>query len=97
MEQLVNALVEARKTYGMFSLERVAAETGVTVNTVRNFENQSCISPKVLVYYLGTVLYELREHQFHYAYTQECSELQIEADRQEIVTLLETAFVGRRI
>lgn len=68
MQDLVNYLVNARKDFSLFSRTKAASESGVTEQTVRNFENGNCINPKVLLYYMNAVhkkIVELENERLH--------------------------------
>lgn len=52
MLDLVNYLVEMRKTFRMFTITEAASICGVTEMTVRNFESGATVNPRVLLYYL---------------------------------------------
>lgn len=51
---LIQKFTEERVLQG-YTLEDVASECRVTVQTVRNFENQKCFNPKLFAWY--SVLY----------------------------------------
>lgn len=53
MNELVNYLVEMRKTFDMFSITEAASICGVTEMTVRNFESGKTVNPTVLLYYIA--------------------------------------------
>lgn len=48
---IFEGIIVNRKFIGL-SIERVAADCGVTTQTVRNFESLTCINPILLVYYI---------------------------------------------
>lgn len=52
MLDLVNYLVEMRKTFKMFTVTEAASICGVTEMTVRNFESGATVNPRVMLYYL---------------------------------------------
>lgn len=62
MFDLVNYLVEMRKTFCMFTITEAASICGVTEMTVRNFESGATINPRVLLYYLTRAEKAYDEH-----------------------------------
>lgn len=62
MFDLVNYLVEMRKTFRMFTITEAASICGVTEMTVRNFESGATVNPRVLLYYLTRAEKAFDEH-----------------------------------
>ena len=62
MLDLVNYLVEMRKTFKMFTVTEAASICGVTEMTVRNFESGATVNPRVRLYYLTRAEEAYDEH-----------------------------------
>lgn len=55
MKELIEYMVDVRKTFKLFTLNEAAASCGVTEMTVRNFENGKTVNPVVFMYYIAVV------------------------------------------
>lgn len=91
-EQLINHLIEIRKKYDLFSIERCAADTEVSSQTVRNFENRVATNADVVLYYISNILWKLEHDEFFLANKAGVNENEVKADRQNTIFWLMMSF-----
>ena len=66
IEKLIAQLISLKNQGNLFSLERCAADVGVSTQTVKNFENRTCTNAEVMLYYLSKVLWALEYETFKF-------------------------------
>lgn len=86
-ELLISHLIEMRKKYDLFSIERCAADTGVTSQTVRNFESRTARNADVVLYYISKILWELQKDAY-YSEKLNISVNEVVQDHKDTIALL---------
>ena len=85
MKRYIEYLVELRQKYNLFSIERAAADTEVSVQTVRNFERGRSMNAKLIRYYVQTLYLELRYNDSYQADRLGVSKHHIKLDLDALV------------
>lgn len=90
VEFLIHTIFEVWKKYNLGTVNTIALKAGVTRQTVRNVKNGTSTNPKVLLYMISTILWELELNSWKKAQDARVTEREVKEDREEVLVIIST-------